>query len=178
MHDLTRCLSYGIVSGMRMVQAVRGMVVTGLVTVAVLIGSAQPVTAQTTAVPANTAFQLQFAHDGVNVTGYRCYVDGKPAGADLPASARVGGTVTCTVPGQSVGAHTVQAAAFNTFGETRSATLAFTTGTPPAAPTNLQIVLQIAILPDGTAELRAFAVERTGPPGVSNLRFVLPEPGR
>lgn len=130
-----------------------------LACVLVLIGF--PAYAQVPTVPANTPFSVVSDHVdvGTPATGFRCYVDTIKIGNDLPLSARVNGKFTCAMPGQTIGNHTVQTSAFNAFGETRSATFAVTVGGPPAGPTNLQIMLQIAVATDGTATLLAMKVE-------------------
>jgi hypothetical protein len=127
----------------------------------VLIGF--PAYAQTPTVPANTPFTVVADHDGLNTTGYRCYIDGVRVGSDLPASARVNGKVTCPMPGQATGSHSAIIAALNGASvETRSPSLSFNSVTPPPtppnAPSNLQIILQVAVSPDGTATLTAMRI--------------------
>jgi hypothetical protein len=118
-----------------------------------------PITAlaQTNPVAAGQAFTVAFDHDGQNVSGFRCFVDGKPAGADLASTAR-----QCSIPGQTAGAHTVTVVAFNAFAPNgvSSAPLTVTAGTAPTAPSNLRISMNIAIKADGSAELLAFNVSK------------------
>ena len=122
-----------------------------------------------TPVPANVPLTLEWTHSGVDVTAFQCYVDSKPSGTTLPATAR-----TCPIPAFSVGAHTVAVEAVNTnaFGtaRTKSPDLAVTAGTPPPAPappSGLQIYeLKTAIgirLPDGTVEILRASVTRVDP---------------
>jgi predicted phage tail protein len=111
--------------------------------------------AQTNPVAAGQAFTVAFDHDGQNVTGFQCNVDGKPAGAVLATTAR-----TCAIPGQSSGAHAVTVTAINAFGSATSPALTVTAGTAPTAPSNLRISMTVAINADGTAELLAFNVSK------------------
>lgn len=90
-------------------------------------------------VPANQAFQVAADHDGVNTTGYRCLINGKQSGADLPASARVQGVVTCNIPALAPGQYILSVAAFNAFG-TNAGNLTANTGVPPSVPTNLRVI--------------------------------------
>jgi hypothetical protein len=130
----------------------------------VLIGF--PAYAQTPTVPSNTPFSVVADHSdgtGTPATGFRCYIDGVRVGNDLPLSARVGGKVTCAMPGQPAGGHSAIVAALNGVSiEARSPSLAFTAVTPPPtppnAPSNLQIILQVAVNPDGSATLTAMRI--------------------
>lgn len=120
--------------------------------------------AQTTApsLIAGTPWRIQF--DGATFAeGYRAYVDGVRIGTDLPAPATLTG-IQLTLPAVGVGAHTVQVSAFNSTGEgPKTAPLAFTATPPiPAAPTNLTIIVQVAVTPSGTATVTSATV--TGAP--------------
>lgn len=112
-----------------------------------------PVFAQNNPVSAGQPFGVRFDHSGQDVTGFQCWLDGKPIGDVLPITDRV-----CRIPGQPVGTHVLAVEAINSFGKAKSADLTATAGGPPQAPTNLQIVLSIVVNPNGTAELLAFNV--------------------
>lgn len=119
---------------------------------------AAPVSAQTNPVPASQPFTVAWDANPAaqSVTAYRCYVDKAKVGADIPASA----TPSCAVPGQTAGSHDVAISAVNAFGEGPRATLTVTAGTPPSAPTNLRIVVQIAVQPSGEVTLLAASVNK------------------
>src|SRR5262245_3951224 len=108
---------------------------------------ASVVSAQTQ-IPAGQAATVTFAHDGIATDGYRVKVDGT-AGPNLPASQRVNGVVTTTIQGQSAGGHSLVACAFNVGGETCTPPVLFTAVASPSAPTNLQIVVTVAVNSDG-----------------------------
>lgn len=113
-----------------------------------------PALAQTNPVPASQPFTVAFDHDGVNVTGFQCVLDGKPLGAVLPSTGRA-----CAIPGLAVGPHTIVVESVNAFGKTGSPSLTATAGVPPNGPTNLRIVVQVAVLPDGSVSLIAANVD-------------------
>lgn len=125
---------------------------------ALLVLVAVPVMAQTNPVQAGATFNVQFDHDGQNVSSFQCSVDGKPVGVALPATGRV-----CAIPGQLAGVHTVTVTATNPFGSVTSAPLTVTAGTAPTAPTNLRIVVQVALFSDGAVEVIAASVTKEPP---------------
>lgn len=125
-----------------------------LIAIALFLASV-PVSAQTSTVPAGQAFNVAFDHPGTNVTGFQCYLDGKPYGDVKPATARV-----CPVPAQTAGVHTVAVEAVNSFGKSKSADLTVTAGTAPEAPTNLTIEVQVAIAPNGSVTLLQASAKR------------------
>jgi hypothetical protein len=112
---------------------------------------AVPALAQTNPVQAGQAFTVAFDHDGQNVTGFQCNVDGKPLGSVLAATARA-----CAIPGQAVGVHTVTVTSINAFNTATSPALTATAGTGPTAPSNLRLsvtqVTTIEVLPDGSVK--------------------------
>jgi hypothetical protein len=116
---------------------------------------AAPVFAQTNPVPAGQPFNVDFDHDGQNVTGFQCVLDGKPLGAVLPATAR-----RCAIAGLAAGPHTVAVEAVNAFGATASQPLSATAGTAPQAPTNLRIVVQVAVQSNGDVTLLSASVSK------------------
>jgi hypothetical protein len=134
---------------------------------AVLLLTAASASAQTTTVEVNQPFRAVFTHDGVNTTGYRVFVDNVQVGPDAPASALTAGSVSLAVPSgvSMAGTHTLQAAAFNASGETKSAALTFTVTDPPPPPPptepsvpTIDITVTVAARPDGTLELTAVRV--------------------
>lgn len=113
-----------------------------------------------------------FTHSGEVTDGYRLYLDNQRAGVDVPVSALSGGEVRLPIPSQSTpGRKVLQAAAFNSFGETRSPALSFCVGDAsacaPPAPGGLRIELVVkaaAVLEpqaDGTFRLRVDGVNAT-----------------
>jgi predicted phage tail protein len=107
-----------------------------------------PSLAQT--VPASQPFQVAF-DDNQTVLGYRCYVDGVKV---AEPTAKV-----CNIPGQAAGNHVIEVSAVNAIGEgAKSAGLVVTAGSAPVAPTNLRIVVQIAVQPSGAVTLLAASV--------------------
>jgi hypothetical protein len=111
--------------------------------------------AQTNPVPVSQPFQVQYDHDGLNVTGFQCGLDGKPLGGVLGSTARA-----CGIPGLSAGQHTITVEAINAFGRTASVPVTATAGTPPNAPTNLRISFTVAVTADGRVDLLAANVEK------------------
>lgn len=101
-----------------------------------------------TPVPAGQALTAEWSHDGANVAGFRCVVDGTEV-ASVAASAR-----SCSVPAQADGDHTLVVEAHNQFGKA-SMTVPFVAGRPPGAPSNPRIrvetttAMTIEIPPDG-----------------------------
>ncbi len=126
-----------------------------IVLVAALSALATSAFAQTNPVAAGSAFNVAYDHDGQNVTGFQCTVDGLPSGAVLSAAAR-----TCAIPGQTAGTHTVRVEAINAFGRAASAPLTVTAGSGPSAPTNLRVVVQIALQPSGEVQMLTASVSR------------------
>ena len=125
-----------------------------LLTIALAL-SATTVYAQTNPVPVSQPFTVAFDHDGLNVAGFQCYIDGNPSGALLPATSR-----GCAIPGLATGSHTIGVAAVNMFGTASSPSFTVTAGSPPSAPSNLRLSMTIAVKPDGSVELLAFNVEK------------------
>jgi hypothetical protein len=101
-------------------------------------------------------YAVTASHDGLNVTGYRVYLDGAKLGADLPITALQSGTVTVaalTAPAR--GAHSLQLAAFNEDAETKSDPYAFTVKkAAPAKPGPVQLLLSITVAEDGTVTFK------------------------
>jgi hypothetical protein len=126
-----------------------------LIAVVSLLLYAAPAVAQTNPIPASQPFTVGFDHDGQNVTGFQCVLDGKPLGSVLPVTSRV-----CAIPGQPQGTHSIVVEGINAFGRTGSSALTATAGVPPSAPTNLRIQMTVAVKADGTAELLAMHVEK------------------
>lgn len=134
---------------------------------ALLLLTAASASAQTTSVEVNQPFRAVFTHDGVNTTGYRVYVDGVQVGPDAPVTVLAGGSVSLAVPSgvPAAGTHTLQAAAFNAAGETKSAALTFTVTDPPPPPPpsepgvpSIDVTVTVAVRPDGTLHLTAVRV--------------------
>lgn len=92
-------------------------------------------------VVANTSFQAATDHDGVETTSYRLYVNGAIT-VEVPASSRVGTTVTFNVAGGlPKGDYVLYAEAVGPGGRTAGSSLNLTVlPGPPAAPTNLRIL--------------------------------------
>lgn len=119
-------------------------------------------------VPISQPFSVQFDPGAATptnpaATGFQCYLDGKPLGAPLPASGRV-----CAIPGQPAGSHTVEVAGTLAFATgivegAKSAPLTATASAGPSAPTNLRIVVQVAVQPSGDVTLLAASVEKAPP---------------
>lgn len=131
---------------------------------------ATAVSASAQVLPLNAPAIAVFTHSGDNTTGYRLYIDNQTAGGDVAVSALSGGEVRLPIPSQvTSGRKVLQAAAFNTFGETRSPALAFCVGEAsacaPPAPGGLRIELTMkaaAVLEpqaDGTFKLRVDGVD-------------------
>lgn len=120
-----------------------------------VLGLAVPASAQTNPVPVSQPFDVGWQHTGDGTPTFQCEVDGTPVGGQLSSAAR-----RCTIPGQSAGTHTVTVTASNAFGSATSAPLPATAGSPPSAPTNLQIVVQVAVQPDGRVTLLAASVAK------------------
>jgi hypothetical protein len=130
-----------------------------IIVVAVFLGLATPALAQLP-IEAGKQFTLAATHDGVNVDGFRVYVDGAQAAPDIPASAVVSGTVTSApLAGLTPGSHTLQMSAFNAIGEVKSAPLLISAITLPTAPTGLKITLTVALAADGTPTITATTAE-------------------
>lgn len=131
-------------------------------TCVLLLLSAVPSQAQTVLnpVPANQPLTASWnanpASEGV--TAYRCYIDKVKIGADIPATS----ALVCAVPAQAVGQHNFEVSAVNAFGEGARASLTVTAGTPPSGPTNLRIVVQIAVQQSGEVTLLAASVSNDG----------------
>lgn len=107
--------------------------------------------------PFQVAWDANPASD--NVTVYRCYVDNIKQGTDIPvASPRL-----CTVPGLTAGTHVVEVSAVNSFAEGGRGMLSVTAGSAPSSPTNLRIVVQVAMQPDGSVTLLAASVSKDPP---------------
>lgn len=128
-----------------------------LIAIALLVASV-PVSAQTNTVPAGQVFNVAFDHNGQDVTGFQCYVDGKAVGDLLAVTAR-----RCVIPGQSAGTHAVTVEAINSSAKAMSAPLTATAVTPPPTPqppTNLRIEIQVAVSPTGGVTLLQAKAER------------------
>lgn len=115
---------------------------------ALLLLGAVSASAQTS-YPANAPLRVASTHDGLNVTGYRLYVDNARVGVDSTPSVRgVDGIVTLSLPTQPVGSHTVQLAAFNADGETKSDAFAFRIASPaPTKPGTPSVQIVITVVP-------------------------------
>jgi hypothetical protein len=133
-----------------------------------LLLSAQPVLAQTAPVPVplQKPMTAVFTHDGIGTDGYRLYLDGK-AQPDVPASARANGEVSLAIPALTVGGlHTVDAVAFNAFGESAKASVQLYAGVPSApGPLTITIVTTTTAIaepqPDGSLKVRIDGVATT-----------------
>jgi hypothetical protein len=87
-------------------------------------------------IPANTAVQVAYDHDGLNVDGFRLKVDGTPLATTVGKDVRV--IDLAPLPS---GNHTILVTAFNTDGETDSDPLLIYVKKPgPSKPLNPRIV--------------------------------------
>lgn len=102
-------------------------------------------------IPAGYMGNVAFDHDGVKTDGYRIRIDGVKLGSDIPPSALVNGTLTQALPSFVPGAHTIQACAFNAFGEA-CVELAIVADPPvlPTPPSNLRFTISGVLSGDGT----------------------------
>ena len=116
-----------------------------------------PALAQSTPVlvgqPVTVAWDASVAEEGI--TAYRCYLDKVKVGMDIPVSQR-----TCTTSNVTVGVHVIEVSAVNVFGEGQKASVGAAAGTTPVAPTNLRIVVQIAVQPSANVTLLTASVTR------------------
>lgn len=117
--------------------------------------SASGVSGQTNTATVGEGFAITFTHDGQNTAGYRVYLDNVQI-QDLPLSALAAGTArTQPITVTTRGAHTVEVSAYNADRESARAALAFTASLPtPTSPGNLQIVITMALNPDGSISVR------------------------
>lgn len=95
--------------------------------------------AQAPTIPANTPFQVEATHDGVNTATYSLRIDGVEKQVK-PVTALTNGKVVLDAPGLAAGTHTVTVAAINQFGASESSPASVAAGTPPTAPGNLRII--------------------------------------
>jgi hypothetical protein len=101
-------------------------------------------------VPLNQPFQLVADHDGVNTTGYRCFLDGVKVGADLPVPAGTVKTITCAFAAlATAGAHTASVSAFNASGEGRLDVAVNVPLPPPGKPSNPRILVNGTVVQNG-----------------------------
>lgn len=97
-----------------------------------------------TVVPANQPVTLAWDSDGVNVSGFKVYVD-DAAPILVPASDR---SVKVTL---ASGTHTIVVSAYNPDAETKSPALSQIAKQPaPNAPTQLRFIVTADVAPDGT----------------------------
>lgn len=120
------------------------------------VPTATRVWAQTPTVEVGKTFQVSFNHDGLSITGggFRLYVDDVKL-ADIPLTSLQTGSVTVTAPAVTGrGNHVLAATAFNPDRESVKTTLAFIAQmAAPNPPTNLKIVVTVALNQDGTVSL-------------------------
>lgn len=124
----------------------------------VLGGMCLPTLVFAQSVPANRPLVVSFAHDGVNVAGYRLKLDGA-AQPDIAVSQLLKGTVSTQIAGQPEGTHTIAACAFNAAGESCSAAVSFEVFGPPTAPSNITIVVALQQQADGKWNLVVKSVD-------------------
>lgn len=106
----------------------------------------------TVSIPPNTAFQLSFDHDNLNMASYRLWCDDAiiknyPISEILAGKGPINpdGTYTFTVsaPGLITGKHSCIISAYNDIGESKSTPISFPVGVVPSVPFNLRIVVSI-----------------------------------
>ena len=90
----------------------------------------------------NTPFTVSADHSGVDTEFYRLYVDGNQE-QEKPASALKDGVISfADADGLPKGSYSIEVAAVNADGETKSEPLTLVVqGVPPAAPVNLRIAV-------------------------------------
>ncbi len=116
-----------------------------------LVLSATPAYSQATSVEVNQPVRVAFDHTGQHTSGFRIYQDATRV-AEIPLSELQAGSVTTTVPAFTTrGPHVIGVSAYNADAESARATLDVTAVLPtPTVPTNLRIVIQLALNPDGS----------------------------
>lgn len=123
--------------------------------VLLLCGLSAPLYGQTSTVTVGQAFTLAWDHDGQNTAGYRLFLDNVQV-AEIPVSALTAGTARATnLTVATRGTHLFEVAAYNADRESTRAGLTVTGVLPtPSTPTNLQIVITMALNPDGSISVR------------------------
>lgn len=90
--------------------------------------------------PTPSTYNLQWDHDGVNLDGFKFYIDGTVSDLGLVIR-RPDGTYRIPFPALTPGTHTLEVSAYNIAGESGKAVLSIRVVVIPADPTNLIIVV-------------------------------------